>query len=99
MQCPPFLSALAILGICWNAAKLGAQPAARVDFARDIRPILEGSCFGCHGPTLQMSGLRLDAKTSALAGGQTGKVILPGNATSSPLYLRVAGVGQLERMP
>jgi hypothetical protein len=48
---------------------------------------------------MQMSGLRLDGKISAQAGGQNGKVILPGNAASSPLYQRVAGIGQLERMP
>ncbi|MBI3668077.1 MAG: DUF1549 domain-containing protein, partial [Acidobacteria bacterium] len=71
----------------------------KVDFARDIRPILEKSCHGCHGPKLQMNGLRLDSRKLALAGGQTGKVILPGQAAESPLYQRVAGLSEGPRMP
>ena len=94
MQRRPFLRTLAIIGICCTAARLPAQPSAKVSFARDIQPILERSCFACHGPKIQMSGLRLDAKS-----GQIGKVILPGNAASSPLYLRVSSSSQLERMP
>src|SRR5438552_8687588 len=86
MQRRPFLKALAIVGICCTAARLRGQPSAKVDFARDIHPILERSCFGCYGPKIQMFGLRLDAKSSALAGGQSGKIILPGNVASSPLY-------------
>ena len=25
-------------------------PSSRIDFARQIRPILSGKCFKCHGP-------------------------------------------------
>jgi len=40
--------------------------AGRVDFARDIQPILEKRCFGCHGPQQQMKGVRLDRREEAL---------------------------------
>jgi Protein of unknown function (DUF1553)/Protein of unknown function (DUF1549)/Planctomycete cytochrome C len=75
------------------------EPAQTLDFARDIQPILAANCYKCHGPSLQMARLRLDAKQTALAGGQSGKVIQPGNAAASVLYQRVAGISKQERMP
>jgi hypothetical protein len=71
----------------------------KVNFAQDIQPILAANCYKCHGPALQMARLRLDAKQTALAGGQSGKVIQPGSADSSILYQRVAGLSKQERMP
>lgn len=47
-----------------TAAKSSSQ--RRVDFIRDVRPILQGRCFSCHGPGEQMAGFRLDQKESAL---------------------------------
>ncbi len=37
-----------------------AQAPAKVDFGRDVRPILNQHCVGCHGQTQQMNGFRLD---------------------------------------
>lgn len=74
-------------------------PARRVDFAQDVYPVLQKSCQGCHGPKMQLGGLRLDAKTTAFAGGQSGKVIQAGNAAQSLMYQRVAGLGDQPRMP
>jgi hypothetical protein len=50
------------------AADDGLPPAAtiKIDFARDIAPLFEKRCFGCHGPQQQMSGLRLDQKAAAM---------------------------------
>jgi hypothetical protein len=72
-------------------------PAA--DFARDVRPVLQKSCAGCHGAKSQMANLRLDAREAAMRGGQSGKVIVPGKSAESSLYLRVAGIGEQARMP
>ena len=74
------------------AANIGQQ--SKVDFVRDIQPIFQSSCYGCHGPSKQMAGLRLDSKKIALA-----KVIVAGNASESALYQRVAGIGDQARMP
>src|SRR5437773_138076 len=81
--------------------KVGASPGAarRVNFLQDIQPIFEQNCYKCHGPNAQLSGLRLDLKQSALAGGSLGKDILPGKAYESALYGRVAGLGGVNRMP
>jgi len=82
------------------AAALRAQaPAGKVEFARDIQPIFDKSCYSCHGPKMQMAGLRLDEKQAALAGGQSGPVIVAAKSAESSLYRRVAGLGEAARMP
>src|SRR4051794_26069187 len=57
------------------------RPADRVDFNRDVRPILSGSCFKCHGvdDAARKAKLRLDVRESALKGGKSGEsAITPG---------------------
>jgi mono/diheme cytochrome c family protein len=39
---------------------LAAQMPGKVDFRRDIRPLFQEKCMGCHGPAQQMGGMRLD---------------------------------------
>ena len=96
------------IGLClafaWIFSALASPPSPaaadqQVQFTRDIRPVLEKSCYACHGPKLQMGGLRLDSKKTALAGGQSGKAIEPGSASESLLYKRIAGIGEQVRMP
>jgi len=81
--------------------KDGSAPGAarQVSFRNDIQPIFQQNCYKCHGPSAQLSGLRLDLKQLAMAGGSLGKDILPGKPLESPLYGRVAGLGGVSRMP
>src|SRR5262245_45353215 len=65
-------------------------PPAKVDFVRDIQPLFRQYCVGCHGPTQQMKGLRLDRRRDAMRGG-TFPVIGRGNGEASQLYLRISG--------
>jgi len=76
-------------------------PAAtnQVDFARDVRPILEGSCLRCHGPEKPRSGFRLDNRQAALKGGDGGVDIIPGKSAASPLIHYVAGLVEDMEMP
>jgi ankyrin repeat protein/mono/diheme cytochrome c family protein len=67
-----------------------AQTPAKIDFVRDVQPIFRQHCIGCHGPTQQMNGFRLDRRRDAMRGG-TIPVIGPGNSVGSRLYLRLAG--------
>src|ERR1041384_5240543 len=62
-----------------------------IEFARDIQPILAEKCYSCHGPEKQKSGLRLDRKADALAGGDNGKAIIPGKSAESLLLKNVLG--------
>src|SRR5205823_4621476 len=71
----------------------------KVDFDREVRPILSSSCYECHGPRKQKGALRLDAKVTALAGGANGKSILPGRGAESLLVHRLKGGGGEDRMP
>ena len=67
-----------IAPIAWIAAALmWIAPAVAsentVDFNRDIQPILERSCYACHGPKQQMGKLRLDTNKAATS------VVRPGH--------------------
>ncbi|MDZ4289815.1 MAG: PSD1 and planctomycete cytochrome C domain-containing protein [Prosthecobacter sp.] len=74
-------------------ALMTALPAsAAVDFAREVKPILEQHCYSCHGEKKQKSGLRLDVKSAALKGGDYhAPAILPGKAADSPLLKFIRG--------
>ena len=67
----------------------------KVDFQRDIRPILSNQCFKCHGPALQKSGVRLDSQEAALIR----KAIVPGKADASKIIERILAEDDEERMP
>ncbi|MDE0100819.1 MAG: PSD1 and planctomycete cytochrome C domain-containing protein [Bryobacterales bacterium] len=77
----------------------GADQPQRVEFASEVYPILQQRCHACHGELQQMGEFRLDSKAAALAGGVSGKDIVPGNADASALYQRIAGIGELNPMP
>lgn len=72
----------------------------KVDFEKDVQPILEQKCYSCHGENAQQSGLRLDKRQNALRGGDYGPVILPGKSAESKLIKRVVnGDGGLQMPP
>jgi hypothetical protein len=72
--------------LCLLAFIAASASAATPDFAREIQPIFEARCLGCHGSGMQMAGLRLDQPTSAL------KVIKPGDPAGSLLFRKVSGL-------
>jgi hypothetical protein len=59
--------------------------AEKVDFARDIRPVLSNTCFKCHGPGTAKGGLRLDERERAIKKG----AIVPGKPDESTLVERI----------
>jgi ankyrin repeat protein len=87
-----------VLCCCALPVRLHAQAAAKVDFGRDVQPIFKAYCIGCHGPTQQMNGFRLDRRSAAMRGG-TIAVIGPGNSAGSRLYQRLIGDQYGLRMP
>jgi len=68
------------------------RPAADVDFVRQIQPVFAQSCYGCHGPKLQMGGLRLDVRPGR-------DVIMPGDSRGSRLIERITSTDAHTRMP
>lgn len=73
--------------------------AADVDYERDIKPLLMEKCSACHGALKQNAGLRLDAAALIRTGGDSGAAVVPGTASESLLYQRVAADDADERMP
>jgi hypothetical protein len=72
------------------------------DYLREVRPILAGSCFPCHGMDAgtREGGLRLDLAETARQGGDSGDpAIVPGDPTASQLIERIATDDQSLRMP
>jgi len=76
----------------------GARP--KVDFARDVQPILAKRCFFCHGNDKSESGLRLNKQESVLAELESGEhAVVPGKPEMSALIQRVSSTEEGERMP
>ena len=84
-----------LLVISWAAA----SSLVAAEFSRDIEPIFHQRCYVCHGPTQQMSGLRLDRAADALNGGYSGAVLIPGDAAASQLLDRVRSDREGFKMP
>jgi hypothetical protein len=66
-----------------------ALPADGVDFAKDIKPVLETRCVSCHGIKKQKGNLNLSTLETAQRGGDTGPGILPGNTEKSEILARI----------
>ncbi|HUI58505.1 MAG TPA: ankyrin repeat domain-containing protein [Bryobacteraceae bacterium] len=88
---------ICVLGLILSAGLL-AQPPVNIDFRRDVQPIFQANCVGCHGPSLQMNGFRLDRRGAAMKGG-TIPVIGPGNSAGSRLYLKLLNDQYGPQMP
>lgn len=86
-----------LLIIACSSGQLSAQ---QVDFERDISPILEERCWGCHGADDQESGLRLDQRPRLLRGGDSGlATVVPGEPEKSYLIEVVNHVDEEMAMP
>ncbi|MBP61942.1 MAG: hypothetical protein CMJ62_10515 [Planctomycetaceae bacterium] len=70
-----------------------------VDYLGSVKPILETKCFACHSALKQEAGLRLDAASLILQGGDSGVVLEPGDADASSLLERVTDTDSDQRMP
>jgi len=80
---------IAILLLC---SPLRAADDVAVDYARDIQPLLQRHCYECHDGGKQTAGYRLDVRSRAQKGGETGELaIVPGASGKSALIARVRG--------
>jgi WD40 repeat protein len=67
------------LGLGLLLPLLGAEPG----YQRDIRPILQKHCVGCHQPASKASGLDLTTFTGFKTGGTRGAAFVPGSPEQS----------------
>jgi mono/diheme cytochrome c family protein len=93
----PSTSAVAIL--LTTLASQGAQE--RVDYNRDIRPILAQNCFACHGfdGSTRKAGLRLDRADFAYATNDGVTPIVPGDPAASEVWKRITAADPDDLMP
>lgn len=91
---------LCLTGSAADSSQLPPPPNRKIDFVKDIQPILAKSCYECHGGEKQKGGLRLDQKDAALKGGDTGPAVVPGKSPESLLIKVVSGTSEdIARMP
>jgi hypothetical protein len=89
------------LACAWCVGPARAADAERVEFNRDVRPILADKCFPCHGPDAgkRKARLRLDTDKGAKAdlGGRS--AVVPGKPDDSEMLARVTSDDKARRMP
>ena len=77
-----------------------AKTNAEIDFARDVRPILNAHCTKCHGGIRAKAGLNLINKASVFRASESGLIpIVSGNLEKSELIRRISHTDKEERMP
>ena len=82
-----------------DLSKLPAPASEKIDFARQIEPLLQKNCYKCHGDEKPKSHFRLTSREAALKGGEHGIDIIPGNSAKSPLIHYVARLVPDMEMP
>jgi len=82
-----------------QVASLPAPAGHRIDFAREIRPLLETGCVKCHGRGKANGGFSLENRESLLRGGDSGAAIVPGQSARSYFIELVSGLDPDNVMP
>lgn len=71
----------------------------KVDFIKDVHPILSKNCARCHGDGRSKGGLNMDSREDLLRGGKNGSVVEVGRSDRSKLIELVAGLEPKKIMP
>jgi len=71
------------------APAMGAEPV--VSFHRDVRPILQKRCDGCHFPANRSGKLSLLTFAAVKSGGVSGPGFVSGRPADSPIYKTISG--------
>jgi hypothetical protein len=76
-------------------------PAAdrKVDFHKEVVPILANSCLKCHANAKHEGGFSIEDRTAVLKGSDSGAVVVPGKSAESLLIRLVGGMEADRIMP
>src|SRR5258706_5234594 len=106
MKAPGFNSLLIFAVASFGATSLAAtdkkesDPAPKVSYYRQIRPILQANCQGCHQPAKNKGGYIMTDFKRLLAGGDNeGAAIVPGHTDKSAILKMVTPQDGEVRMP
>ena len=83
---------------CFVAAYVSLSADEKIDYLKQIKPILSANCYGCHSSLKQEGELRLETRALMLKGGSSGKVMVAGKADESLLVKRITAE-EHDRMP
>ena len=96
------ITTLVALWLAMPLATIAGSSTAKVDFNREIRPILSANCYKCHGPDdeARKAKLRFDLPAEALKPAKSGATaIVPGSPEKSELIARITAKDEDDRMP
>lgn len=79
------LTLVVIVVLASVGAVRAEEPAATVDYVRDVKPLLMRHCYACHGALRQEGNVRLDTGALIRAGGDSGPTIAAGKSAESLL--------------
>lgn len=90
-----FVAIVSHLILTISNADLAADQPEKVNFEKQILPLLVERCSKCHSEDVRIAGLTLTTAVGIKKGSQNGPVVIPKNADESLLYKRL----RLEQMP
>ena len=90
------LAVVLLLGVT-GRAMADDRPQRKIEYNRDVRPILSENCLACHGPDAKhrKAELRLDVRDEAIKK----QVVVPGDPQASELIERILTEDATLRMP
>ena len=95
-----FIQRLLVIALILVSPSAIAQ--GKIDFNRDVRPIISGTCLKCHGidENARKGKLRLDLRDAALGAGKSGEIaIVPGKPDQSEIIRRIFSDDDEDIMP
>ena len=87
-----------VLATLWVAGLCAQQPATEVSYFREIRPIIQRACQGCHQPAMKSAGLDITGYQSFATGGNKGPAFKAGAPQESLVVAYLKGE-QKPQMP
>ena len=76
-----------------------SKRSSKVDFEKEILPILRRNCLSCHNSQKGEDGVNLETPQTIAKGGDTGKIVQPKKAESSSLFRLAAHIGKPSMPP
>ncbi len=87
----------ALLLVLWLIGQASSQAS---DYETEVKPLFKTHCYRCHAGEQPKSGFRLDTAAAAIAGGDRGSLITPGDSSQSPLIQILQGKhASIDQMP
>ncbi len=99
MRLTLFIALIYFIGC--NAFAISAPTIAKLQFNRDVRPILSENCFSCHGfdPKNRKAELRLDLAEEAYKTRKDSTAIVPHDLAKSDAWQRILSTDPDDQMP